>query len=88
MAGRRGTAISSQRRLLAGHLLPQLRREHIRYPVLDGVDFAAALAAELPRPDLPFCLLEYFQVQIALAERAGQNLHQIALHALVTIPIR
>ena len=60
--------------------ISQVGRQHIGDAVLNGIALLAGGAAELARHYFLLILLEYLERQIALAERTGQYVKQIAFH--------
>ena len=60
--------------------ISQIGRQHIGDALLNGIALPAGGAAELARHYLLLILLEYLEGQIALAERTGQYVKQIAFH--------
>src|SRR3990170_5328744 len=57
----------------------EVRRQEVRDAVLDFVRVAARLAVQRPLEDLVL-LQSDLQLEIALAHRATQNLHEVPLH--------
>ena len=60
--------------------ISQIGRQHIGDAVLNRIALSAGGTVELARHYLLLILLEYLERQIALAERTGQYIKQIAFH--------